>query len=63
MSSGCKGCTQRHVGCHTGCQVYADYLRDLDERKACKPDEYEIHGYVQGEIGRRLHRESRTRRR
>lgn len=30
----CKGCTERHEGCHAGCQAYKDYLCEKEKAKA-----------------------------
>lgn len=27
----CKGCNERHVGCHGSCEPYKDYQKGLDE--------------------------------
>ena len=32
----CKGCEKRHIGCHSTCQVYADFRNNLDEAKKRK---------------------------
>ena len=29
-SNKCKGCTDRHVGCHADCELYSAYRRELD---------------------------------
>ncbi len=29
----CKGCEERHVGCHIDCEVYKAYREELDKEK------------------------------
>lgn len=29
----CKGCTKRHIGCHSKCEDYAEQRRMIEERK------------------------------
>ena len=29
----CKGCTKRHIGCHSECEDYAEQRRIIEERK------------------------------
>lgn len=29
----CKGCTERHVGCHAKCEKYKAYKADCDKRR------------------------------
>lgn len=29
----CKGCTKRHIGCHSHCEDYAEQRRVIKERK------------------------------
>lgn len=36
MTNPCKGCTERAVGCHSGCEEYEGYRRCLDEQNAAK---------------------------
>lgn len=36
MSAACRGCTKRHVGCHSTCESYLAYRRELDERRTRK---------------------------
>lgn len=33
MNNGCKDCQDRHVGCHSNCESYKEYLDDLKQRK------------------------------
>lgn len=30
IDSGCKGCTERTLGCHSKCQRYAEYRKQID---------------------------------
>lgn len=30
----CKGCTERHIGCHAHCEQYLSWRREYDELKA-----------------------------
>ena len=29
----CKDCKDRHVGCHSNCEIYKEYTRELEEKK------------------------------
>jgi hypothetical protein len=31
---GCKGCTERYLGCHDKCEKYKNYRKELDEKNA-----------------------------
>lgn len=31
--SGCKGCTERHEGCHSQCERYKAFRKALEEKK------------------------------
>ena len=33
MNSGCKDCQERQPGCHTICEKYSMYIRELEDRK------------------------------
>lgn len=39
MSISCKGCTKRYVGCHSSCEIYAEYHEER-QRIAKKRLEY-----------------------
>lgn len=32
-ASQCRGCTKRQVGCHSTCESYLAYRKELEERK------------------------------
>lgn len=32
----CKDCTKRHVGCHDKCEEYANFKKELKEKKRVK---------------------------
>ena len=34
--SGCKGCAERHEGCHSGCERYKKFRKELDEKNERK---------------------------
>lgn len=34
--SGCKGCEERHEGCHSGCERYKAFRKELDEKNERK---------------------------
>ena len=34
--SGCKGCTERHEGCHSQCERYKAFRKKLDEKNERK---------------------------
>ena len=29
MTAPCKGCTQREIGCHAGCELYAEWKKKM----------------------------------
>lgn len=33
-SSNCKGCTERHVGCHSTCESYRKFVEQNSKEKA-----------------------------
>lgn len=33
---GCKGCEERHVGCHSTCEIYKAYREELDKEKEAR---------------------------
>lgn len=33
MSNSCKGCNKRTLGCHSNCEDYKNYKKDLDNVK------------------------------
>lgn len=34
MDAGCKGCTKREIGCHSGCESYLEWRSKYDKEKA-----------------------------
>ena len=32
----CKGCKDRHVGCHSGCEMFAEYKKNIEAIKKVK---------------------------
>lgn len=34
--SGCKGCTERHEGCHSQCERYKAFRNELDDKNRQK---------------------------
>lgn len=32
----CKGCTKRYVGCHSECEDYLKFRRELDEKNEAR---------------------------
>lgn len=45
MTNPCKGCTERRVGCHGGCEAYEGYRRYLDDQNAVRKREKEAESY------------------
>lgn len=33
MTCECKGCTERTIYCHTSCEKYAKYLKEIEEMR------------------------------
>ena len=33
---GCKGCAERHEGCHSGCERYKAFRKELDDKNRRK---------------------------
>lgn len=42
MSSCCKDCIDRKIGCHSNCSRYAEYKKELDKIKEIKSKEIYI---------------------
>lgn len=38
INSPCKNCKERFVGCHSNCEKYNQFRKDLEEYKAKKVD-------------------------
>lgn len=36
MLTPCRGCTKRHTTCHTDCESYEEYRRELEKIKALR---------------------------
>lgn len=51
---GCKGCEERHVGCHSTCEVYKAYRANLDKEKEARIQAFKecdvMDGYIVGRI-------------
>ena len=39
MECKCKGCTERHVGCHEDCEHYNEFRQRLDEQNKQKKED------------------------
>lgn len=39
MVAPCKDCTERHVGCHSTCQGYKDFVKWNEEQKEIRKQE------------------------
>jgi hypothetical protein len=46
MQRNCKGCEDRHEGCHTTCEIHKEYRKDMDEQKKNKRLKREIEVYL-----------------
>ena len=42
----CKGCEKRYVGCHSTCEEYKEYRKEMDEQKQNKHLKREIEVYL-----------------
>ena len=48
----CKGCTKRHIGCHSHCEDYAEQRRVIEERKEkihAEKDKERVLNYLDGQ--------------
>ena len=45
VTEACLGCTERRVGCHSGCEKYAAFREHIDSVNAAKRHENEAEGY------------------
>lgn len=43
----CKGCADRHEGCHSACAHYQDYCREREAYRKARSYEASIGSYVQ----------------
>ena len=58
----CKGCPDRHIGCHGNCAVYAAYVANIAERNAAIRD-YNLRDRMTAEsVGRTVERLRKKRR-
>ena len=52
--SGCKGCAERHEGCHSGCERYKAFRKELDEKNERKRLENEaMYSLIDNAVKRR----------
>ena len=42
LNSGCYNCEKRHVGCHSICEAYADFVKRNEELKKNRKKEFII---------------------
>ena len=42
----CKGCTDRHMNCHSQCAKYADYRVELERQKEAQKADYEFESFL-----------------
>lgn len=41
----CRGCTERHVGCHDNCPVYIAYRKRLEDERRMERVAMELYRY------------------
>ncbi len=46
ITCACKGCTERHVGCHSSCPKYKAFLEENEKRKQEERNESYNRAYV-----------------
>ena len=46
MISPCKGCKDRKIGCHAGCEAYKDFRFRLDEINKAQHKNDDLHEYM-----------------
>lgn len=42
----CKGCTDRHINCHSQCANYAEYRTALQAQKEAQKADYELQSFL-----------------
>lgn len=55
----CKDCPDRYLGCHSECERYADFCRELERIRAARKEGSELNAY-QSEAYRRLLKRKRN---
>ena len=63
-SAPCKDCTKRSIGCHGGCDDYAEYqeyVKFIKSRRAVMDFAHDpLYGYFHERKSKRMHAESRS---
>lgn len=58
----CKGCTERHVGCHGRCKRFAEAKAEAEQKKAvidaAASAEYDLRDYTNRHIDARMRKEN-----
>lgn len=53
----CHYCEHRHLGCHSECEAYINYCREIEEQNALirakKAEEKEINEYIASNINKK----------
>lgn len=62
VNMGCKGCSDRYVGCHATCNKYLLYKANLDVRKQMEKNNYTPTIRQSDFVGTAIHRNRHTNR-
>ena len=55
----CFNCQDRHVGCHSSCEEYAEFKRKFSEQKETKRKQKELQNIVSGYVFEARYRQRR----
>lgn len=60
----CHNCEQRHIGCHSECEAYANYCKENAEKQALiyskKAEEAEVCKYIASRMNKMRKAKERT---
>lgn len=56
----CKGCTERHIGCHAECERYNEVKRERSKINEQKNSKEEMDGVLRNLRKHRLHSRNRS---
>jgi nitrate/TMAO reductase-like tetraheme cytochrome c subunit len=61
--SSCKGCEERHPGCHTTCEVYKAFREKLDKEKESRIQAQKVNDIMDDYTARRVDKTKKALRR
>ncbi len=59
----CKGCEERHVGCHIDCEVYKAYRANLDKEKEARIQAQKVNDVIDDYTVKRIEKTKKALRR